>query len=119
MLSIALSIFYVRILSHTVYASQKQTCNNTRNTSIPPEVLSFQVVFVNKFNLMEDILLLVLWPVKEELVLISCGFNIMWVQEDQDHRTRCSGYTGLRVGVDFSSDEELVKFWSCDEEEGS
>ena len=35
-----------------------QTCTNTRNTSIPPGVWSFQVVFVNKFNLMEDILLL-------------------------------------------------------------
>ena len=33
------------------------------------------------------------------------------VREDQDHLTRCSGYSDLRVGVDFSSDEELVKFF--------
>ena len=41
-----------------------QICTSTRNTSIPPGVLSFQVVFVNKFNLMEDILLKLLWPVR-------------------------------------------------------
>ena len=41
-------------------------------TSIHPGVLSLKVVFVNKFNLMEDILLLVLWPVREGLDLISC-----------------------------------------------
>jgi hypothetical protein len=33
------------------------------------------------------------------------------VREDQDHLSRCSGYSDLRVGVDFSSDEELVKFF--------
>ena len=38
---------------------------NTRNTKIPPGVWSFQVVFVNKFNLMEDILLLPFSAVKE------------------------------------------------------
>ena len=43
----------------------RQTCTNTRNTSIPPGVLSFQVVFVNKFNLMEDILLLLFSAVNE------------------------------------------------------
>ena len=48
-------------------ACLKQTCTNTRNTSIPPGVLSFQVVFVNKFNLMEDILLLLFWPVSKGL----------------------------------------------------
>ena len=33
------------------------------------------------------------------------------VREDQDHLTRCSGYGDLRAGVDFCSDEELVKFF--------
>ena len=42
-----------------------QTCTITWNTSIPPGVLSFHVVFVNKFNLMEDILLLLLWSVRD------------------------------------------------------
>ena len=42
------------------------------NTSIPPGVLSFQVVFVNKFNLMEDILPLLFWPVSKGLDLIYC-----------------------------------------------
>ena len=52
-------------------APSYQTCTNTRNTSIPPGVLSFKVVFVNKFNLMEDIPLLLFWPVSEGLDLIS------------------------------------------------
>ena len=38
--------------------SPGQTCTNTWNTSIPPGLLSFQVVFVNKSNRMEDIFLL-------------------------------------------------------------
>ena len=48
-----------------------QTCTNSRNTSIPPGVLSFQVLFVNKFNLKEDISLLLCWLVSEGLELIS------------------------------------------------
>ena len=40
---------------HTLLSSKHQTCTKTRSTSIPPVVLSFQVVFVNKFNLMEEI----------------------------------------------------------------
>ena len=54
-----------------VDSSCSQTCTNSRNTSIPPGVLSFQVVFVNKFNLKEDISLLLCWPVSEGLELIS------------------------------------------------
>ena len=46
-------------------ATDSQTYNNARNTSIPPGVLIFQIVFVNKFNLMEDILLLLFWEVSE------------------------------------------------------
>ena len=34
---------------------------NTQNTSISPVVLSFQVVFVNKFSLIEDIVLPLVW----------------------------------------------------------
>ena len=49
-----------------------QTCTNTRNTIISPGVLGFQVVFVNKFNLMEDMLLMLFWRVSEGLDLISC-----------------------------------------------
>ena len=30
----------------------------------------------------------------------------------QDHLSRCSGYSDLRAGIDFSSDEELVKFFA-------
>ena len=48
-----------------------QTCINTRNTSIPPRVLSFKVVFVSKFNLMEDRFLLLFGPLSEGLDLIS------------------------------------------------
>ena len=33
------------------------------------------------------------------------------VREDQDHLTHCAGYADLRTGVDFDSDEELVKFF--------
>ena len=51
------------ICTQQVRALYKQTCSNTRNTSILILVLSFQIVFVNKFNLMEDILLLLFWPV--------------------------------------------------------
>ena len=47
-----------------------QTCTNTRNTSIPPRVLSFKVVFVSKFNLMEDRFLLLFGPLSEGLDLI-------------------------------------------------
>ena len=36
-------------------AGLTQTCTNTRNTSIPPGVLSFQVAFVDKFRLMDGI----------------------------------------------------------------
>ena len=55
-----------------LYPSQRgQTCTNTRSTSIPPGVLSFQVVFVDKFNLMEYIFLLLFWPVSEGLDLLS------------------------------------------------
>ena len=43
-------------------SGKMQTCTNTWNTSIPAGVLSFQVVFVHKFNLMEDISLLSCWP---------------------------------------------------------
>ena len=46
-------------------ATKGQTCNNTWNTSIPPEVLSFQVVFGDRYKLMEDIFLLMFWPVSE------------------------------------------------------
>ena len=59
-----------------VDSSCSQTCTNSRNTSIPPGVLSFQVVFVNKFNLKEDISLLLCWPVSEGLDLISS--RCMW-----------------------------------------
>ena len=48
-----------------------QTCTNTQNTSIPPGVLSFKVVFVNKFNLMKNIFLLLFLPVSEGLDLTS------------------------------------------------
>ena len=51
-----------------------QTCTNTRNTSIPPGVLSFQVVFVNKFNPMEYIFLWLLWLVSKGLDLISSRY---------------------------------------------
>ena len=43
-------------------SSNFQTYNNTWNTSIPPGVLSFQVKFVDKFNLMVGIFLLLFWP---------------------------------------------------------
>ena len=33
------------------------------------------------------------------------------VREDQDHLTHCVGYADLKTGVDFDSDEELVKFF--------
>ena len=33
------------------------------------------------------------------------------VREDQDHITHCSGYAELRAGIDFSSDEDIVKFY--------
>ena len=33
------------------------------------------------------------------------------VREDQDHLTHCSGYSDLRIGVDFDKDEELIKFY--------
>ena len=33
------------------------------------------------------------------------------VREDQDHLTHCAGYADLRTGIDFDSDEELVKFF--------
>ena len=48
-----------------------QTCTNSFNTSAPPGVLSFSVVFVKKFNLMEDISLLLFLPVSEGLDFIS------------------------------------------------
>ena len=48
-------------------ANFEKTCTNTQNTSIPPGVLSFQVVLVNKFNLKEGVLLLLFWPVSEGL----------------------------------------------------
>ena len=41
------------------------------NTSIPHGVLSFQIVFVDKFNLMKDIFF---WPVSEGLYLISSRY---------------------------------------------
>ena len=54
-----------------LYPSQRgQTCTNTRSTSIPPGVLSFQVVFVDKFNRMKDISLLLFRPVSKTLDLI-------------------------------------------------
>ena len=34
------------------------------------------------------------------------------VREDQDHLSQCSGYADLRAGIDFDSDEELVRFFS-------
>ena len=34
------------------------------------------------------------------------------VREDQDHLSCCSGYADLRAGIDFDSDEELVRFFS-------
>ena len=51
-----------------------QTCTITRNTSISPGVLSFEVVFVNTFNLMENIFLLFPWPVNEGLELESSRY---------------------------------------------
>ena len=51
-----------------------QTCTNTQNTSIPPWVLSFQDVFVNKFILMGNLFLLLFWPVSERLDLISSRY---------------------------------------------
>ena len=33
------------------------------------------------------------------------------VREDQDLLTHCSGYAELRTGINFSSNEELVKFY--------
>ena len=62
---------YTSTYLHQLTACIPQTCTNSRNTSIPPGVLSFQVVFVDKFNLMEDISLLLRWPVSEGLDLIS------------------------------------------------
>ena len=51
-----------------------QTCTNTRNTSIPPGVLSCQVVFVNKFILMEDFFWVLFWPVRKGLYLMSSRY---------------------------------------------
>ena len=62
---------FIIVTNILVDSSCSQTCTNSRNTSIPPGVLSFQVVFVNKFNLKEDISLLLCWPVSEGLELIS------------------------------------------------
>ena len=47
-----------------------QTCTYCQNTSISPGVWSFQVVLVNKFNLMEDKSLLFCWLVSEGLDLM-------------------------------------------------
>ena len=33
------------------------------------------------------------------------------VREGQDHLTQCSRYADLRIGIDFCTDEELVKFF--------
>ena len=33
------------------------------------------------------------------------------VREDQDHLTHCSGYSDLKIGIDFDNDAELVKFY--------
>ena len=33
------------------------------------------------------------------------------VREDQNQITHCSGYAELRAGIDFSSDEDIVKFY--------
>ena len=34
------------------------------------------------------------------------------VREDQDHLTQCSGYSDLKIGINFDNDEEIVKFYS-------
>ena len=58
----------------TMVTPNNQTCTNTLNTSIPPGVLSFQVVFVNKFILMVDIFLLLFWPEIERLDYVSSRY---------------------------------------------
>ena len=55
---------------------------NARNTSIPTGVLSFQVVFVNKFNPMEVIFLLLFWPVSEGLDFIHSRFMGYYVMSN-------------------------------------
>ena len=34
------------------------------------------------------------------------------VWEDQDHLTHCSGYSDLKIGIEFDNDEEVVKFYT-------
>ena len=53
---------YPASLHYQTVSEPIQTYTNTRNTSIPPVVLSFQAEFVNKFKLMEDMCLLLFCP---------------------------------------------------------
>ena len=57
-----------------VQSSYGQTITNSQNNSIFPGVLSFQVVFLHKFNLTKDISLLLFWAVSEGLDLISSRY---------------------------------------------
>ena len=34
------------------------------------------------------------------------------VREDQDHLTHCSGYSDLKIGIEFDNDEDIVKFYT-------
>ena len=48
-----------------------QTYTNTRNTSILPGFLSFQVELVDKFKLMKDIFLLLFWPYEMQFLTVG------------------------------------------------
>ena len=52
-----------------------QFCTNTRNTCIPPGILSFQVEVVDTFKLMEEMILLLFWKNQIQL-LVSEGLDL-------------------------------------------
>ena len=54
-----------------------QTCTNTRNTSIPSGVFSFQVEFVDKFKLTEDIFLFLFWPYQIQPLPLGDRLDLM------------------------------------------
>ena len=50
--------------------------------------------------------------VKYEATGWRCQACPYMVREDQDHLTQCSGYSDLKIGINFDNDEEIVKFYS-------
>ena len=62
----------------------RQTCTNIWNASIPPGVLSFQVEFVAKIKLMEDMFVLLFWPYQIQPLPVGEGLYFISNKYMQD-----------------------------------